>query len=156
MSFWYRAEAYAIADSHSLDPNLVIAVALIESSGRTHAYRYEPHFWMKYLVNKPEWDGANPERVSASYGLMQVMYPVALERGFPPNDPPEHLFVPTVGLEYGCRQLRYLLDWAKGDIEAAIASYNGGTKGNEPGVNPKRNKLYLDKVLFTYVRGVKV
>lgn len=149
MKFWYRPEAHAIASRHRLDPDVVMAVCLVESSGRTHAYRYEPRFWMRYLADKVEWEGENPERVSASYGLMQVMYPVARELGYPRSDPPEALFVPTIGLEYGCRALADRLGWAKGDVPAALAAYNGGkTRDNAPGVDPKRNQAYVQKVLI--------
>jgi soluble lytic murein transglycosylase-like protein len=149
MKFHYRAETYAIAERHGLDHELVIAIAMVESSGRTYAYRYEPGFWMRYLAGKREWDGSNPERVSASYGLMQVMFPVAIECGYPKGDPPEYLFVPIVGIEFGCRKLRELLTWAKGDQAAALAAYNGGKKGNAPSASPKRNHEYVAKVRFT-------
>lgn len=129
MKFWFRAETHAIASRYRLDPDLVTAVALTESSGRTSAYRYEPAFWMRYLAQKPEWVGENPERVSASYGLMQVMYPVARELGYPVTEVPEGLFVPVVGLEYGCRVLAERMAWAKGDTHKALAAYNGGKAG---------------------------
>ncbi len=111
--------------------------------------------------------GKNPRRISSSYGLMQLMWPVAVERGFPATDAPEHLFFPEVGLEYGCKHLRFLLDWAEtftnqpvpgsvtgatvpvsaqAKLEAAIASYNGGRGGNKPTESPKRNISYVRKV----------
>lgn len=148
MRFWFRAETHAIAARHRLDPDLVTAVCLVESGGRTSAYRYEPAFWMRYLAGKVEWEGENPERVSASYGLLQVMYPVARELGYPRSEAPEGLFVPTCGLEYGCRTLADRMAWAKGDTQAALAAYNGGkSKDNGPGVAAKRNQAYVNKVL---------
>ena len=151
--FWYRAEATAIADRHQLDPDLVVTVCLVESAGKTHAYRFEPNFWLRYMAGKPQWDGANPERVSASYGLMQVLYVVALEQGFSRDEAPEHLFVPVVGLEYGCRKLREVLEWSGGDVPAALAAYNGGkTADNGPAVEEKRNQRYVDKALAQLVR----
>lgn len=139
----YRAEIEAIAAQFHLEPDLVEAVVLTESSGKTHAYRFEPGFWQRYLKGKPQYDGANPERVSSSYGLMQVMYPVAREMGFH-EDAPEYLFVPTVGLLWGCKKLRSLLDWAKQNVNQALAAYNGGKGGNE--TPPYRNQHYVDKV----------
>lgn len=146
MKFWYRPEVETIAIRHDLSPDLVQAVCLIESSGQTHAYRAEPAFWDRYLKGKPEWDGANPARVSASYGLMQVMFPTAVDHGMGRTEPPEYLFVPLIGLEWGCRVLADRLEWARGDVRAALASYNGGKGGNAPG-GPLRNALYADKVL---------
>lgn len=142
MSFAYRAEVEAMARMFGLDADLVQAVCEVESSGKTHAYRFEPGFWTRYLQDKPEWDGANPERVSASYGLMQCMYPVAKELGY--HDLPEHLFAPLTGLHWGCKKLRTLIDWAGGDIEQALAAYNGGMGGNSK--RPFRNQSYVNKV----------
>lgn len=135
-----------MANRHDLTPDLVQAVCLVESSGLTHAYRVESAFWDRYLKGKPEWDGANPARVSASYGLMQVMFPVAVEHGMARTEPPEYLFVPLIGLDYGCRVLAKLLVWSRGDLRAALAAYNGGRGGNKPG-GPLRNAGYADKVL---------
>ncbi len=164
--FLYRAEVHAIADQHGLDPELVQAMCLVESDGRTSAYRYEPAFWMRYMAGKREWDGANPHRVSASYGLMQVMYPVALEFGFDREAPPENLFIPIVGLTYGCKVLYERITWSNRAapdlsedvrLRAALASYNGGKGGNAPDHRPDRNAVYADKVLLTLaqVRSMK-
>jgi soluble lytic murein transglycosylase-like protein len=144
MRFWFRAEAHAIASRHRLDPDLVTAVALVESSGRASAYRYEPAFWMRYMAGKIEWDGENPERVSAAYGLMQVLYVVARELGYPRSEPPEGLFVPTCGLEYGCRALADRMAWAQGDTRKALAGYSGGKRGWD-GVQPQ---AYAARVLI--------
>src|SRR5690349_19412236 len=81
-SQWYRREIEEVARAHALDPDLIEAVVLTESSGRTDAFRHEPDFYRRYLQGKPEWAGTNPRRVASSYGLMQVMYPVAKELGF--------------------------------------------------------------------------
>lgn len=143
VTFWYRAEVEAIASQFGFDPDLIEAICLVESAGKTHAYRFEPGFWHRYLKDKPEWDGANPERVSASYGLMQCMYPVAKELGY--GDLPEHLFAPVTGLHWGTKKLAALRDWAGGNIASALASYNGGQKGNAK--PPYRNQIYVNKVL---------
>lgn len=143
MSTLYRAEIEAICSTFSLDPDLVEAIVMTESAGKTHAFRHEPEFWQRYMQDKPKWDGANPLRVSSSYGLMQVMYPVALELGYAENAP-EYLFVPTIGLHWGCKKLRTLLDWSKQNVNQALAAYNGGKGGNEKA--PYRNQYYVDKV----------
>lgn len=140
----YRPEIDAAAAAHQLAPDLVDAVTRVESSGKPYAYRYEPAFWAKYMSVDAKWRGANPERVSASYGLMQVLFVVAQEVGFTSPDP-EHLFVPAIGLEYGCRKLAQLLAWAGGDVARALAAYNGGRVANVR--RPFRNQAYADKVL---------
>jgi len=142
----YRPEIEITASRHGLTADLVEAVVMVESNGYTDAFRYEPDFWRRYLRGKPEWDGANPRRVSSSYGLCQVMFPVAVEHGMARTEPPEYLFVPLIGLDYGCRVLAQRLAWARGDLRAALASYNGGKGGNAPG-GPLRNGAYADTVL---------
>lgn len=150
----YRAEIEAAAAKHGLQADLIEAQVLVESAGLTDAFRYEPQFWKAYLMNKPEYQAANPRRVSSSYGLMQCMYVVAKELGF--TGEPELLFVPTVGLEWGCAKLAELLDWARAvnpgapmevRVRSALAAYNGGKGGNAPDAVPDRNGAYADRVL---------
>jgi soluble lytic murein transglycosylase-like protein len=155
----YRAEIEAISVAHGLDPDLVEALVLVESNGKTHAYRYEKDFYARYMQGKPEWDGTIPERVSASYGLCQVMFATAVEHGYPRTDAPEYLFVPTIGLAYGCKVLARRITKAKAmgpdvsddiRLRAALASYNGGWWQNEPDDQPDRNAAYASKVLDRY------
>lgn len=140
----FRSLIESTATRHGLDPNLVEAVVLTESSGNTRAYRYEPDFWRRYMASKAEWQGRDPERVSASYGLMQIMFPVAKELGY--TGEPEALMVPSTGLEYGCLKLRKLLAWSQNDVRTALAAYNGGV-GNNPLGGTLKNADYADKVL---------
>lgn len=140
----YRVEIVAAASAHQLSPDLVEAITVVESSGKPYAYRYEPTFWTKYMSNDAAWVGANPERVAASYGLMQVMFVVAQEVGYEHAEP-EYLFVPAIGLEFGCRKIAQLLAWAEGDVARALAAYNGGKGGNV--APPYRNQAYADRVL---------
>jgi soluble lytic murein transglycosylase-like protein len=148
--FHYEKEIAAAAAAHGLDKELVKAVVLVESSGNTASYRYEPGFWLRYMAEKPEYRGAVPERVSASYGLMQCMYTTAQQHGYILD--PEHLMVPDVGLRYGCLHLSYLVTECQGDVEMALAQYNGGKGGNEQ--RPFRNQLYVHKVMKLY-KGLK-
>lgn len=132
------------ASRYALDPALVEAMVIHESSGVTSAIRYESAFWAKYMAADPRFLGADPKRVSSSYGLMQVMYVVALEVGFTFGDP-EYLFVPEIGLDTGCKKFRQLLDWAQGVEAQALAAYNGGKKANT--TPPYRNHVYAEAVL---------
>lgn len=142
----YRPLIAVCAKPHKLDPLIVEAVVLTESGGCADAFRYEPAFYRRYLQGKPEWADCIPRRVSSSYGLMQIMYPVAKELGF--TGEPELLFVPSVNLAWGCLKLAKLLEWAGGEYVKAFAAYNGGQGGNaQP---PFRNQAYADKVLAQF------
>lgn len=140
---WYRPIVDELAPVYGLDPDVVEAVIRVESGGKADAFRFEPAFYERYLKGKAAYAGQEPRRVSSSYGLMQVMYPVALERGY--QGEPEGLFVPRTAIEYGCRQLAHLLEWSHGNVHAALAAYNGGmSKNDKP---PYRNATYVAKVM---------
>jgi len=141
MNPWYRSLVESEAKIVGLDPDVVQAVIFQESSGRAAAFRYEPGFYARYLKDKPEFNIMDPQRVSASYGLMQIMYPVAHELGF--RQEPEYLFVPSINLHYGVAHLAGMVLWAGGDLRKAFAAYNGG-KG---GVNAPMPQHYAESVL---------
>lgn len=93
------------------DPALVMAVMQIESAFKPLAYRAEPH------IN------------DASYGLMQVLYSTAVDRGF--GGPAEGLYDPETNIRIGMRHLKwshdYLAQRMPGFTELHwISSYNGG------------------------------
>jgi len=171
---WFRPEIEAAAASAGVDPQIIEAIVSVESSGRADAFRHEPKFWRRYLAHVDPWKLHNPRRVSSSYGLMQIMFIVAHERGF--RGEPEELFVPGTNLAWGCQHVAYLQDWANGHdasdperLVATLASYNGGRGGNVPRAVPSagpllRNEVYAKKVLarrdslnalFILIRTVK-
>lgn len=150
----YWNEILVAAKIHQLDPTLVEAVVVQESSGNTDAFRFEPNFYNRYIKPKGLFPGQNPRRVSSSYGLMQLMYPVAVELGY--KEPPEKLFQPETGLYWGCVKLRALTDWAATfplatplqRTTAVLAAYNGGMGDNKPTQSiPLRNQSYATQVL---------
>ncbi len=126
----YRALIEHIANGHGLDPDLVEAVVLKESEGKTDAFRWEPRFFARYLRGKPEYARYVPRRAGSSYGLMQIMFSTAKQYGF--GDVPELLFIPDVGLQFGCLHLAALLKKEGGDRRKALEAYNGGL-GNVDG-----------------------
>lgn len=158
---FYRREIVAAASEHGLDSDLVQAVVEQESSGVASAYRFEPAFFQRYLATNPRYRDRIPQEVSASYGLMQVMYTTAIDHGF--TGQPWELFAPAVSLHYGCLHLASLVAWARSlyigletearDIitRSALAAFNGGKAGNKP-LGPLRNREYADKVLVRYRR----
>lgn len=142
----YRPLIVRYAETYDLDPLLVEAVVWQESSGLADAFRYEPGFWERYCKNDPKWAGWDPRRVASSYGLMQLMYPTALDNGY--EGPPEGLFDLDTNLDIGCRLLAKLIDHWNGDILKALASYNGGLGG----VNRAQPMHYAHQVATRYDR----
>ncbi|MGE5357625.1 MAG: transglycosylase SLT domain-containing protein [Bacteroidales bacterium] len=128
------------AKQYDLDPALVEAIIAVESSGRANAYRYEPNFFKQYLAANPRYAATNPERTSASYGLMQILYSTAVQLGFAGD--PEYLFVPSVNVQLGCAYLAKMFKRAEGDLRQAVARYNGGGNWQAPGP-----QLYADRVI---------
>lgn len=153
---FYKDDIGRIATQHGLEPYVVAAVVWQESAFNTDAYRFEPDFWNRYLKMKIQYRHLNPRRVSASYGLMQVMYPLVLEDKLTDNDalPPEHLFVPEHGLQTGCRHLASCIQWATSFsadpmkiVLSALAAYNGGRSSDNRPTSPLlRNGKYATEV----------
>lgn len=155
----YRWLVENAAARHGIDPLLVEAVILTESSGLFHAYRFEPGFWDRYLAKNPRYKDMNPREASASYGLMQIMYSTAVEEGF--TGMPWELFAPAFSIEFGCKHLAKHMAWADRfedapltprELASALAAYNGGRRGNEPDEFEDRNAAYAKKVLHLYGR----
>jgi len=98
-----------IADKYSnafgIDPALVKAIIMVESSGRPWVSRKEDGYF--------------------SYGLMGVTYPTAVDMGY--TGSPSGLFDPEINVFYGCKYLRWLADRPHIDtLEKLIAAYNAG------------------------------
>lgn len=127
MSIPYRSDVEFAAYAHGLDPDLVEAVVIQESSGHADAFREEPAFYERYLKHNRFYAGFNnPRRVGSSYGLMQVMFATAVDHGF--TKQPEYLFLPNVNLDMGCKILAFLIK-RFGNVPDALAAYNGGLGG---------------------------
>lgn len=168
-----REQIQSEAQLQALDPDVVLALVMVESGQNPWAWNPEPKY--RYLWNvktkapfraitaaegaaefppvdfptiggdrDQEWWGQQ-----ASWGLMQVMGAVARERGFKGIYLPE-LVNPAVNLAIGCAHLASLVAWAKGDVPQALAAFNGGKGGN--GARPFRNAEYSEKVMKTKLR----
>ncbi|MEM8983172.1 MAG: lytic transglycosylase domain-containing protein [Pseudomonadota bacterium] len=101
---------HAEAEKHGLPPELVLAVIEVESNFDRFAISY-----------------------AGALGLMQVM-PFWLDEIGRPND---NLFHIDTNLRMGCTILRHYLDREKGDLQRALARYNGSLG----------RKTYSNKVL---------
>lgn len=134
------------AAKYGLAPSIVGGVCWQESGGvyaredgscNPYAVRPEPGFWHRYLPAITKFVAASPSQrddrwfkfpdiYSCSYGVMQILYQVARERGFDPVFPHE-LADPDIGIAAGCAQLRHCIDvQGGGDHTLALLRYNGG------------------------------
>ncbi len=146
---------HEIAARHDLPPELVAAMAQVESGGDTWAVRYESGFFKHYLQGRevPGFGAASQETElrtrSMSFGLLQIMGQVARELGC---DLPflSQLCAPEAGLEWSCRYLAQLhsrLEKAYGHTnwECVCAAYNGGP-GVVTGAHAHTNPEYTEKI----------
>lgn len=140
----YTSLIVQAASNYSLPVDILEAQILQESNGRADAFRFEQAFYERYIKMNPMAVGFKYGPLAAcSFGLMQIMLETAMESGY--LDRPELLFMPRVGLNWGARYMKSLVDWAAGDIEQALAAYNGGKGGNTQ--RPFRNNDYVTQVL---------
>ena len=104
----YEQEIAASSARHDVDPFLVAAVCSTESG----------------------WD-ASAVSAKGAVGLMQVMPETARDmasRGLVDGEAysSDNLADPATNIEYGAAYLAYLLDYFDGNVDRAIAAYNGG------------------------------
>ena len=81
---------------YHVKPLLLKAIALRESNLDPKAYRYEPDYWENYLKYLDAWKDQVPTVVSASYGLMQLMFTTARGLGF--GGVAEELYDPAINI----------------------------------------------------------
>ena len=151
-----------IAKKYRLEKTLIKAMAIVESALDVRAYRYEPMFWERYLKNNDAWKDKDPKIVSASYGLMQLMFTTAWQLGF--RGQAEDLYNPVINVELGSKLMRQLIAVINSSsnislwpFDIALARYNGGSRGNPQADGSLRNQSYVDKVKAAYwdLRGKK-
>lgn len=142
---------------HRLPPDLVAAICFVESGMDTWAVRFEPRW--RWWNNPVLWARKvatthKTERIlqQCSWGLMQIVGATARDRGFALDFP--QLCIPKVGIEYGCKHLRWNIDRWKG-IEQAVQAYNAGRPGTTAGLDYAkkvwllRRDSYLENSLST-------
>lgn len=106
------------------------ALALIqtESGWKPLAHRPEPAYFRKYLEGKQPWVNnrwyPDIDIISSSYGLTQIMYPTAVQLGFPQDVNPEELYDVDVNLKFGLAY--YAQNRVMGDTIESYIHYNAG------------------------------
>jgi len=170
-----RGLVESAAGRHGLDPNLVEAIALVESGGDPDAWNPEPKYPYLWNVRKgmpfrrltpeetiskfPPKDfpclAGDPDQEwwaqQASWGLMQVMGAVARELKFRKPYLTALCSNPDLNLDIGCAHLAGHVRWAAGDWQRAVRAYNGGRGGADlPMTVP-----YIEKVVaaLTFVKS---
>lgn len=134
----YGAELLKWSEERGIDPILVRAVAMAESSMRSDAVRLEPRL------------------KDASYGLMQILYSTAQEVGY--SGEPQGLLNAGVNLEFGTAYLKKMLDQF-GEVRLALAAYNAGPTRvsrlvKRHGASYDRIRSYLPRSTRAYVQRV--
>ena len=166
-----EARVRALAPTHGLDPDIVLAICEVESGFEPYATRYEPMYTYLQLA------ALHAERVGitkiteevhqkTSWGLMQLMGGVARELGFRRHMP--ELCDVDLNIELGCKKLvscyhrwhpesgkrgtdLILGEWS----DPAIAAYNAGSPRRDAGGQLK-NWGYVQKVRAAYLRTKEV
>jgi len=146
------------ADRRVLDPYLVAAVIMQESSGQQYAQRVERGFWRRYGEGILRWVTSTaspyddewaryPDIYCSSYGLMQIMLQTAAEAGFHFRFPGE-LFDPDRNIEIGCAILSRHRNAVGGDIRKMLLRYNGGGDPTYPDRVLRHHRALLEQRIF--------
>lgn len=156
----------AAAKEYYLKEEWVYAIVMKESSGITHATRFEDKTYADHM-ERDRLGRANyfvrpktyarllgfgyseaTERVHqmTSWGLMQVMGFKARELGYAHHLP--EMCSPETGLAMGCKAFRGFLEKYQGLYRHAALAYNAGSVRNDPDTGKFVNQSYLDQVLL--------
>jgi len=112
---------------------LILAVIEQESGGNPAAIRFESDYLRRYVFgNKRNLKiahecGLTPEQMATSYGLMQLMFPLAYGYG---AHSIADLLDANKNIRFGTAHLCVLLKKNDGDIRKAAGAYNGAGDGS--------------------------
>lgn len=144
-----------VASHANIEPSLIAAIVMTESSGQPYATRYEAQW--KYLADVDSH--ANRLKITVmtetmhqatSWGLMQIMGGTARDLGFRDHMP--RLCEVDTGLLWGCLYIARLKNRFPA-LPDMIAAYNAGTPRKDNG-GKYFNQAYVDKVM-SYVAEFK-
>jgi soluble lytic murein transglycosylase-like protein len=134
------------AEEFGIEPALVLAFVMVESSGNPLATRYEANFYKRYIAPMLHENAISLEEATGratSYGLIQIMGQVAREKGF--KESFETLLIPEVGLHWGLKHLKRFIKKYPDNLDDAIASYNAGSPRKKADGNYV-NQGYVNKI----------
>jgi len=128
-------EILKAATLRSINPIIIKAMCIKESSLEPWATRYEGHWqWFFHPIKFARLLRATEktERIHqmTSWGLLQVMGGVARELGYKKHL--ATLCIPSNGLSMGCLKMRRLLN-RHGTLEKALSAYNTGRPNTRTG-----------------------
>lgn len=148
----YDAIFRSAAAALKVEPAILKAIAMQESGLVWISYRFgkaERRFYRRYILDKPEWTNhryySQPQVLSASWGLMQLMYTTAVQMGLPREAPWHVIMEPEMNILLGARYFANQMD-RYGNASAAIAAYNAGSPRVVQGTNRFENQAYVDQV----------
>lgn len=132
----WRTHIKLAAETAGIDPYLLGAIVVQESSGEQYAQRVERGFWSRYLAGIRRWVASTaskhddkwaqfPDIYASSYGLCQVLLQTAAEHGFVYRYPGQ-LCDPDENLRVACRILTRIKARTGGDVRELLLRYNGG------------------------------
>ena|SRR3990167_899059 len=140
-----------VASKYHLEPALVAAIIVKESSGNGCPPRYEPNW--KYFLRIPYFANKAGTTVETerqgqmhSWGHMQIMGGTSRQLGFEGSFP--ELCLPENGIEYGCKYLRSRMDNTE-TTEQAVSAYNAGSVRYAPN-GDFINQAYVDEIMEHY------
>jgi len=158
----YQASVLAASRKYGVPIPAIIATISTESNGNPKAYRYEPLFYRRYIKNKDHWKNNpyyySPRRVSASYGLVQIMYTTAYSVGF--RGEPEDLYDPRLNIDVGTAYIasRFQVKNHGWDPPKIACAYNAGsvrvTNSNAWGMY--HHPGHLDRWIPSYNAAIEV
>jgi soluble lytic murein transglycosylase-like protein len=122
--------AKQMAGKYALDPALICAIVEQESGWDIWAVRYEPAFYIHYVLPQRGLTATEAYGRAFSYGLLQLMGEVAREEGF--KGPLPSLHDPEIGLDWGCTHFKRKLVSAENNVTKALLLWNGGNNTAYP------------------------
>ncbi len=102
----YREEILAFSKEYGLDPHMVMGIIWVESKFRPEATSGKEAMGLMQII---------PDTGKWIAGKLEV-------EGYGQED----LYDPETNIRFGCWYFSYLLKVFEGDVELALASYNGG------------------------------